>query len=381
MVHIILLILKIIGIVIAVVLGLLLLCICAVLFVPVRYRARASYDESFEGEGRVSWLLHLVSIRAAYKSGEDGPYIVLKIFGRRFFDSRENEKKSSDNTKDKAPRAGKPQKAEVSDKKAVTSQNKAAPAASVQKLSSEEAAQSAAVPEHVEPPQPPEAAAPGKDAGVPASRRVEPPREDAAGEAKTPAPHVLEPPGEEAVEPPSAAGPQPAPGGSAPGIFGRLMGRIRTLFDRIRALWMRAVDFVKNFRAGLVRLAGRLRSMGDKKDAVLGILFDEANRPAFTKTKQMLFKVLRHLKPTKLSGNVYFGFEDPAATGYTLGVLSLLYPVYEDHVMLYPDFEKKIIKGNVYCAGRLRASVFLWAVCRLIFDKDIRRIIRSFKKI
>ena len=367
MVHIILLILKIIGIAIAVVLGLLLLCTCTVLFVPVRYRARASYDESFEGEGRVSWLLHLVSIRAAYKSGEDGPYIVLKILGRRFFDSRENEKKSSDNTKDKAPRAGKPQKAGASAKKADASPNKAAPAASERKLSSEEAARSAAVPEHVEPMQPSEAAPAPHVLEPPGEEAVEPSREDAAGEAKLP--------GEE------AAGSQPASGGSAPGIFGRLMARIRTLFDRIRALWMRAVDFVKNFRAGLVRLAGRLRSMGDKKDAVLGILFDETNRPAFTKTKQRLFKVLRHLKPTKLSGNVYFGFEDPAATGYTLGVLSLLYPVYEDHVMLYPDFEKKIIKGNVYCAGRLRASVFLWAVCRLIFDKDIRRIIRSFKKI
>ena len=103
--------------------------------------------------------------------------------------------------------------------------------------------------------------------------------------------------------------------------------------------------------------------------------------PAFLKLKAVLLKVLRHLKPLKLSAAVRFGFDDPASTGYTLGVLSLLYPVFEEHVQLYPDFEQTIFEGWFKVAGRIRASVFLTAACRLILDKNIRRVILALKNI
>ena len=111
----------------------------------------------------------------------------------------------------------------------------------------------------------------------------------------------------------------------------------------------------------------------------MAILFDPKNRPAFLKLKRELFRILRHLKPLRLEGKLYFGFEDPAATGYALGALSLLYPVYEDHVALYPDFEAKKLEGELYIYERIRLSVFVAAALRIILDKDIRRIVRSFK--
>lgn len=66
MLHILLLILKIIGIVLLSILGILLLGIICALFVPVRYRIEAVRQE---GEGqppaavrvKVTWLLHLIN--------------------------------------------------------------------------------------------------------------------------------------------------------------------------------------------------------------------------------------------------------------------------------------------------------------------------------
>ena len=50
MLHILLLILKIIGIIIAAILGILVLLVCVVLFVPIRYEARAEFDGTLKGE-------------------------------------------------------------------------------------------------------------------------------------------------------------------------------------------------------------------------------------------------------------------------------------------------------------------------------------------
>ncbi len=311
MVHIILLILKIIGIAIAVILGLLLLCVCAVLFVPVRYRGNLKYYGQFEGEGGRLWLLHLVSIRAVYNSQTpDGPRIVVKILGRCLFDSGKNEKKSFDNTKNRK----------------------------LKEIPKEKPKQ--------------------QESGA---RFQEDARE------KPPAGSGTLRPGKE----------MPPPKESSRGSFlSRLYEKLRR---SIAGLVTKVRDFVKGLLQKLKGLLEKLRFVRDKKDAILAILFDEKNRPAFLKIKYVVFRVLRHLKPTHLAGKAYFGFDDPASTGYMLGLLSLLYPVCEDRLMLYPNFEKKIFEGEASFAGRLRASVFLFAACQLIFDKEIRRMIRSFK--
>jgi hypothetical protein len=66
MLHIILLILKITGITIAVILGIILLLILAILFVPVRYSAEASYDKQPLAHGKATWLFHLIRFHFRY---------------------------------------------------------------------------------------------------------------------------------------------------------------------------------------------------------------------------------------------------------------------------------------------------------------------------
>lgn len=73
MFQIILWILKIIGILLAAILGIAVLLICIVLFVPVRYRIEAESAgtfESIDAHARFSWLLHLFSGYFKYQNGE-----------------------------------------------------------------------------------------------------------------------------------------------------------------------------------------------------------------------------------------------------------------------------------------------------------------------
>lgn len=75
----ILLILKIIGIILLSLLGLVLFLLCLILFVPVRYRLSGEIKEQVSVRAGVTWLLHLVSLRAAYQEGEFTLH--LRIFG------------------------------------------------------------------------------------------------------------------------------------------------------------------------------------------------------------------------------------------------------------------------------------------------------------
>ena len=64
MIHILLMILKIIGIILLVILGLLLFVLLVVLFVPVRYKLEGAWHGKPEGVLRAGWFLHILSFRA-----------------------------------------------------------------------------------------------------------------------------------------------------------------------------------------------------------------------------------------------------------------------------------------------------------------------------
>ncbi|MDF2886902.1 MAG: hypothetical protein K0R23_1287 [Lacrimispora sp.] len=78
MLHIILFILKLLGILILILLGLILLAALLVLFVPVRYRGEGSYFNKVKGNMKISWLLHILTVTVRY----DGEVVILvRLFG------------------------------------------------------------------------------------------------------------------------------------------------------------------------------------------------------------------------------------------------------------------------------------------------------------
>ena len=79
MVHILLMILKIIGILLLIILAIALVLVLAVLFVPLRYRLKADYHGTPRGYARVSWLLSLLTYRAEY--GQSGLVQKVRICG------------------------------------------------------------------------------------------------------------------------------------------------------------------------------------------------------------------------------------------------------------------------------------------------------------
>ena len=93
MVHILLLILKAIGILILVLLGLVLAVVCLVLFVPVCYEAGGSWKDKPAGKGKISWLFGAVSLSAGYDGDESGLTAGVRLFGQKLWEMDKERKK------------------------------------------------------------------------------------------------------------------------------------------------------------------------------------------------------------------------------------------------------------------------------------------------
>lgn len=82
-------ILKVIGIILLVVLALILTALLCILFVPVKYRAVGSFDNTdIRAKAHVSWLLHLFALHIEYADETDG-YIRLVFVKKKLFDNYE----------------------------------------------------------------------------------------------------------------------------------------------------------------------------------------------------------------------------------------------------------------------------------------------------
>ena len=96
-------ILKVIGIILLVVLALILTALFCVLFVPVKYRAVGSFDNTdIRAKAHASWLFHLFALHIEYADETDG-YIRLAFVKRKLFDdadSDENDEKAAEASDD-----------------------------------------------------------------------------------------------------------------------------------------------------------------------------------------------------------------------------------------------------------------------------------------
>lgn len=82
-------ILKVIGIILLVVLALILTALLCVLFVPVKYRAVGSFDNTdIRAKAHVSWLFYLFALHIEYAQETDG-YIRLAFVKKKLFDNYE----------------------------------------------------------------------------------------------------------------------------------------------------------------------------------------------------------------------------------------------------------------------------------------------------
>ena len=109
---------------------------------------------------------------------------------------------------------------------------------------------------------------------------------------------------------------------------------------------------------------------------VIDFLKDEAHKNAWSVVKKEVIRLLIFLKPKKINGKVRFGLEDPYVTGQILAVLSVLYPFYAESLEIYPEFEQKVLEGNINIKGKIRGIYAVIVAFNIIINNVLRFWVR-----
>ena len=338
-------ILKIIGIILLVILGLLLAIFLLVLFVPLRYelKGNGSYEKEegsspdFLVKARVSWLLRIVCV--SIRAGKEGLKMRARLFGIPFLRSGGTKKE-----KKKRKKAG-TQKAEDLLEASVKPEEQ-----HDEKIAAD--VTSAEMPPEIK-------------SSVPELSSKEPETE---GEMLTA--QSLDSGNEQTKK----------------GALRRLFEKLRDVIGKIKALFMKiksaVLGFTGNLRCTFEKICGKIRKMADSAGEIRAFLKAEENREVFRRVAGEGKKLILHILPRKLSGNIIFGLADPAATGQALAVLGILYPVIKERLRVTPVFENRLyLKGDLYLKGRIRVFSLLIILLRIWFDKKFRAMLRRGREL
>ena len=134
------------------------------------------------------------------------------------------------------------------------------------------------------------------------------------------------------------------------------------------------VSKLKNIYNKLVSLHKKYRYVMDMKD-------DTRVRNGISYAKKKLFLVIKRVLPKKLEGRIAFGMEDPATTGYIMGGACLFYGLWCRNFSLEPDFENKKLEADISLKGRLVMALLVIPAVKVWFNKDIKYIRRKVGKL
>lgn len=349
MTAIILMILKIIGILALILIGVCLLLLGAVLFVPIRYKIKAACQTEpgqVSAQARLSWLLHLVTVRMAY---DNGLICKVRLFGITIYDIAKKElyeerAARKQQKKERRQKAGKKAENQAKEREAEQEQKRKTESRPLEKKQQDKQEQTGQGAQHRTP----------ECQTVKVSEQEKEQKQDQEQDQKQ----------DEKTEQAENSPVEPKKG-----FRERIVEFFRLLHRKL-----------KNIQYTIRGFCDKIKQIVENIAYYKETLEREESKKAFLCCKKQLFQIWRNIRPGKLKIAMEIGFDDPAATGQFVALYSMFYPWIYHTVTLEPDFENPVLKGTFFCRGRVTVFVLLRAAWILYFDKNIRMFLRLWKK-
>lgn len=361
MVHIILAILRIIGIILLIVLGIAAALILLVLFWPVEYQIRLrKEDQPFEAEGRAGWLFHFLS--ADVQIRERTGTITLKVFGRRLKTFRIPEGR----------KAEKPRSQEASRAETVTRSQEAS-RAETEKTRSQTTSETGAQTREVQ-------------TGRQTSRETE-----TAGQKTKPGGKAAS----AGISPRRWAGRIRGTVSSAISAAGKILAGVsgaaagiaaRTIQKAAKGL-VTAMAFAFRMQELPSDIGDIADSFHDHVDAKIGSFRRKAGPFVSPDAFSLYGRIMRHLgrllhsfRLRRLEGYLLVGTGKPDRTGELIGLLCMILPDTAGTYELRADFYQATLKTRTDAAGHIRMNHVLMFLIRLLKDKEFRKLLAHVRR-
>ena len=337
---------KIIGIILAALLGLLLVLLLIIGFFPITYWGNAYYKDYFKSANTAAWLFGICGMKFGY---DKKPYAVLRIFWKRidFFSEDEEAKELDefDDFKDYSSSASKESLQEVKSLDGVNEED-------IKNLDEE----------NIERSNEENTAGKNLESEIPDNKAVN--IEEKKENAKN-----------QNIENQFADNQKI----DNDNTDNEVAKNNRTRYKKKRHKLFIISHIKKRFKNAKERLIDNIKHIKEKKDSIISFLKNPGNQRLFGFLKKSIKKLLKHMLPRRTKGYIKYGFDDPYYTGKLLSYISLFSIAYNKDIKVIPAFDKQVIDFDFKYKGHMQLAVVLYILLRVWFDKDFKRVYNEYK--
>ena len=354
---IILAVLKILGILLLIILGVFLSLAALILLVPVRYRLeclidRPEKDREEPGFGRphgwvrITWLMRLVSLTLSYEGKAE---ICLRVLGIRLLPGKKRGGETESILEDEELSQNGMERIDTCQEKALGEERPALE----------------------------ETASKRDEEGPEQEGRISNKEDGEKSEGRR---SEEKPPSSLPFREGTARDREEEREGSQEDADGEKISLLERICRVLRRIVAWFSEWYRNTERAVNRLADRVESIKGQCRFYLELLGGEDARRLYQKTADVAGGVLRHVKPQQMLAELEVGTGNPASTGQILALWGMLYPFLGENIRIIPNFERKYLEGEIHIKGRIRACVILFHGLRMVLDRRLWRLIRQLKK-
>lgn len=159
-------------------------------------------------------------------------------------------------------------------------------------------------------------------------------------------------------------------------LFYDLGNKTRKFWDKIKAVHQRIIKIPEDME----KLSRKKDALCDKIDWWSAFIGHPRTQEAIALVRTKAFRLVRHVFPTKIEGELAFDCTDPSVTGSILAVLGMTIPFHRNCIRVTPLFENRnVLYGHVRFRGRAYGVMLVKTALELYFDKNIKYVIRRWK--
>lgn len=135
----------------------------------------------------------------------------------------------------------------------------------------------------------------------------------------------------------------------------------------------------KSLKEKISAIVDKVKTIKDNVSYYTQLLQESTTKRILQRILNKVAAVLKHIRPRKLEADLLIGTGSPDTTGYLMGAYGVFLPVLGRKINITPDFTQAVIQGRIDIRGHVTVLVLLINACKLIFDKELRILIKKLK--
>lgn len=139
------------------------------------------------------------------------------------------------------------------------------------------------------------------------------------------------------------------------------------------------VKKIEKIKYTILSICDKIKNIWENISYYVNLLREENTKELFSHIGLRLGKIVKSIRPRHIKADIVFGTGEPDTTGYAYALYGMFSASLGPKVIVVPDFEQAIFKGEFSFSGHITVWILLINALKVFFDKKLHLFMDKVK--